>query len=56
MGEDPNRNAAGDQYGLGFRYQLPLSNSVILRVDGMQGFLRNADDNRGLRVEMRHKF
>ena len=56
MGEDPNRNAAGDQYGLGFRYQLPLSNSVILRVDGMRGFLRNAADNRGLRVEMRHKF
>ena len=56
MGDGADRNAAGDQYGLGFRYQLPLSNAVILRVDGITGFLRNAEDNRGLRVEMRHKF
>jgi hypothetical protein len=55
-GEDAARIASGDEYGLGFRYQRPLSNSVILRFDGMYGFLDNADDLSGVRVELRHKF
>ena len=42
--EAANRNAAGDQYGVGFRYQLPLSNSVIFRTDGMYGFLVDDED------------
>lgn len=56
MGDAATRNAQGDQYGVGFRYQLPLSNSVIFRADGMMGFLRNDDDVSGIRVEMRKKF
>ncbi len=56
MGNDATRNAAGDQYGVGFRYQLPLSNSVILRADGMYGFLRNDEDISGIRLEIRKKF
>ena len=56
MGNDPNRNAAGRQLGLGARYQLPLSNAVILRADAMVGFLQNADNISGMRVELRHKF
>ena len=56
MGDAATRNAAGDQYGVGFRYQLPLSNSVIFRADGMMGFLRNDDDISGIRMEIRKKF
>jgi hypothetical protein len=56
MGDAATRNAQGDQYGVGFRYQLPLSNSVIFRADGMVGFLRNDEDISGIRVEMRKKF
>ena len=56
MGDDRTRNANGDQYGLGVRYQLPLSNSVLIRADAMVGFLRNDDDVRGARMEIRKKF
>ena len=56
MGDAATRNAAGDQYGVGFRYQLPISNSVILRADGMYGFLRSDDDISGIRLEIRKKF
>ena len=47
---------AGDQYGLGFRYQIPLSNSWIFRTDGMLGFFRGTDDANGIRMELRKKF
>jgi hypothetical protein len=56
MGDAGTRRAQGDQYGVGFRYQLPLSNSVIFRADGMMGFLRNDDDVSGIRMEIRKKF
>ena len=56
MGEDANRNAAGSQYGVGFRYQLPLTNAIILRADGMYGFLEDDHDVRGIRLELRHKY
>lgn len=56
MKEAANRKAQGDQYGIAFRHQVPLSNNVILRTDGMIGFFRNANDVRGFRVELRHKY
>ena len=56
MGDDPNRNAQGDQYGVGFRYQLPLTNAIIFRSDAMYGFRRNDEDIHGFRMELRHKF
>jgi len=56
MGDGASQNAAGDQYGVGFRYQLPLSNSVIFRADGMYGFLRDDEDISGIRLEVRKKF
>ena len=56
IGEDQNRNAPGNQYGLGVRYQLPLTNSVLVRADAMVGFLRDDDDIRGARLEIRKKF
>ena len=55
-GDDAMRNAAGPQYGLGARYQLPISNSLIFRADGMLGFLEDDDDVRGLRFEIRRKY
>ena len=56
FGEDSVRIAPGDQYGLGLRYQIPISNAVILRADAMHGFLESADDVSGIRFEFRHKF
>ncbi|MFM7118444.1 MAG: hypothetical protein ACKO0N_17595 [Planctomycetota bacterium] len=56
MGDDVGRNAAAAQRGVGFRYQLPLNNSVIFRVDGMYGFLAETENISGLRVELRRKF
>jgi hypothetical protein len=55
-GDDATRIAAGDQYGLGFRYQRPINNALIIRFDGMLGFLENADDLSGVRMELRRKF
>ncbi len=55
-GNDATRIARGDQYGVGFRYQLPLTNADILRIDGILGFYEDADDINGLRVEWRHKW
>ena len=56
MNENATRNAAGPQYGLGFRYQLPLTNAIIFRMDGMYGFLEDDLDVRGLRMELRRKY
>ena len=55
--DDPAlRNAAGDQYAIGVRYQRRLNHALILRLDAMHGWLRNSDDVDGVRVELRHKF
>ncbi len=56
LGDDPLRNAKGDQYALGVRYQLPLSNSWIFRTDAMYGLRENDSNISGARVELRHKF
>jgi len=50
------RAAVNDQYGLGFRWQLPISRSWIVRADAMYGALKGADDIAGVSVEMRYKF
>ena len=55
-GNAANRNAPGNQYGTGFRYQIPITNAVLLRADGMVGFLDNTQNVHGLRFEVRHKF
>ncbi len=56
MGDPSNRHAPGGQCGVAFRYQLPLTNALIFRTDGMYGFLDNSQDVRGLRFELRHKY
>jgi hypothetical protein len=50
------RTAPGDQYGVGVRYQLPLSHSWILRADAMYGWREAAKDVAGVRLELRYKF
>ncbi|HYO25989.1 MAG TPA: hypothetical protein VEQ85_13685 [Lacipirellulaceae bacterium] len=55
--DDPaQRLAPGDQYAVGVRYQRKLNHALMLRADAMHGWLRNADDVDGVRVELRHKF
>lgn len=56
MDEPANRISQGAQYGVAMRYQLPLSNSVLIRADAMYGFLDNAPDLSGVRLELRRKF
>ena len=50
------RKAQGNQQGLAMRYQRNLSNSWLMRADAMYGFLDNAKDISGIRLEARHKF
>ncbi|SMP39075.1 hypothetical protein SAMN06265222_101245 [Neorhodopirellula lusitana] len=53
---DSNPFVNGDQFGLGGRYQFPISNSQILRFDVMHGWRGNLDDVYGTRMEYRWKF
>lgn len=55
-GSSTFKRVAGDQYAIGVRYQRPLSHRWIFRTDSMVGFLRNAEDIYGNRVEFRWKF
>ena len=50
------RTAKNDEYGVGFRYQLPLSKEFILRADGIYDWRKDQDDKYGARVELRFKF
>lgn len=52
----PGQPAQGAQYGVGFRYQIPVTKRVILRTDGIYGIRQNADDVAGIRFEVRVKF
>lgn len=54
--DNKTRNAPGDQYAVGLRYQHPISNAVILRFDTMYGWREEADPVAGVRFEIRYKF
>ncbi len=56
FGDPAIRNAPGDQYGIGLRYQVPISNAHLLRFDVMHGWFENSDDATGARAEFRWKF
>jgi hypothetical protein len=56
MNEDENRVATDAEYGVGFRYQLPLNNAMILRLDGIYAWREEAEDLAGVRCEFRWKF
>lgn len=55
-GDPVLRTAPGNQYGIGARYQVPISNATLLRFDVMHGWLENTDDVTGARAEWRWKF
>lgn len=55
-GDAATRSAAGNQMGIGMRYQLPLSNAHLIRADAMVGLLDNSRDISGARIEYRWKF
>jgi len=52
----PGRNAFGDQYGFAARYQLPLTKTILLRMDAMLGFREQQRNIWGARSELRWKF
>jgi hypothetical protein len=56
MDDAASRIAPGDQYGVGARYQVPISNCSLLRFDVMHGWLNGTDDVSGARAEYRWKF
>ena len=56
FGQRQTRAIDDDQYGVGLRYQMPINNSWILRMDGMYGFNEDAGDISGVRTELRWKF
>ncbi|RMF41355.1 MAG: hypothetical protein D6753_09755 [Planctomycetota bacterium] len=56
LGSPQFRNAAGDQYAVGMRYQRALTNAWLFRTDQMYGWLRSDHDIRGSRFELRWKF
>jgi hypothetical protein len=49
-------NVLGAQYGAGVRFQYPLSNALILRMDAMFAIRESQDDLSGVRAELRYKF
>lgn len=53
---EQGRAAVNDQYGFGVRYQHPISPAWIVRADAMYGLLKDADDFKGARLELRRKF
>jgi hypothetical protein len=56
FGDPDIRNAPGNQYGVGARYQVPISNATLLRFDVMHGFFDDSPDVSGARAEFRWKF
>jgi hypothetical protein len=56
FGRRAGRGVVDDQYGVGLRYQLPLTHAWLLRLDGMFGVTENDHNLTGARMEMRYKF
>ena len=54
--EDDGIGAKAAQYGLGVRYQLALSRAWLFRADATYHILEDAEDNFGIRAELRRKF
>ncbi|MBI3271306.1 MAG: hypothetical protein HYZ53_20080 [Planctomycetes bacterium] len=56
MFENDSRKLQDDEYAVGVRYQHPITNAMILRLDAMYGWREDDDDIAGVRVEYRFKF
>jgi hypothetical protein len=53
---EPGRPARGAQYGVGARYQLPLTLWLIFRADAIHAWRERDEDISGIRTELRVKF
>ena len=53
---DPLVGAADPQYGLGIRYQVPITRAWLFRADATYQFLEGDEDSWGIRSEIRRKF
>ena len=56
FGDGALRRIDGDQYAFGARFQMPISNAWLVRVDGMYSILEEDDNLSGARCELRWKF
>jgi hypothetical protein len=56
FGNGGQRKAVADQYAVGARWQVPLTNAWLFRLVGMVGILEDAPDISGARAELRWKF
>jgi hypothetical protein len=54
--EDDGIGAKDAQYGLGARYQVPIDRAWLFRADATYHIFEGAEDNFGLRTEVRRKF
>jgi hypothetical protein len=54
--EDDGVGAKEAQYALGLRYQIPIDRAWLFRADATYQILDGAEDNFGLRTEVRRKF
>jgi hypothetical protein len=54
--ENDGTGAQDPQYALGARYQVPISAAWLFRADATYQFLESAEDNIGVRTEVRRKF
>lgn len=54
--ENDGIGAKDPQYAIGVRYQLPLDRAWLFRADATYQWLEGAEDNMGIRAEVRRKF
>ena len=54
--EDDGIGAKDAQYGFGIRYQLPINRAWLFRADATYQIIESAEDNFGIRSEVRRKF
>jgi hypothetical protein len=54
--EDDGIGARRPQYGFGVRYQIPINRAWLFRADATYQILEGAEDNFGVRAEVRRKF
>lgn len=54
--ENDGIGASDPQYAFGIRYQLPLDRAWLFRADATYQLLEGAEDNMGIRAEVRRKF
>ncbi len=54
--EDDGIGAKDAQYGFGVRYQIPINRAWLFRADATYQIIESAEDNFGVRSEVRRKF